>query len=974
MSVQLYTHSDYSLLESVLSVEDLVRRAANLGINAVALTDHNTTAGHFQLERYCAQAGLKPIFGLELDVVYQNSREPSRLVALALNNEGYANLLRLASQPTPVDYQSLPSYVTGVTFLEGGRGGELTNLVKEGKEQEAHKLHTWFEQELGLNYYIRHELGQDLDLFSVFPHTRFVLCQDVRFADPESTATLEVLAQIKGSEPEIPPYPLLSFAELSRRFQGPREVIENTLRLAESCQVKLPRERIIPPHPSGSNLEDLVLKGARERYGELSTQVRERLEHELKVIRDSGFEDYFLIVADIVNFAKNAKIPVGPGRGSAASSIVSYVLGITDVDPLAWNLLFERFLNAERASRPDIDLDFCYERRGEVLSYVAQRFGREHVAQIGTYGTFGPRAASGEVRRVLGRENPGVVRELQGLKRHRATHAAGVIITSQPTQMISAVYSDREVPVTHLDMYALEDLGVLKIDLLGLRTLTLQRAMEVEIQKREPEFYLNKIPLQDDKTCELLGRGQSLGIFQLESDLFQDLLKQLKPNSFQDIVALLALGRPGPLSMFPEYVIRRKNPSKVQYLHPELKEILGETYGLILYQEQVMTIAHRLGGLSLGEADLLRRALTKDDAQAAEKWKDRFVTGAQAKVGLSADAANKLFREIVRFSGYAFNKAHSVSYALLTWRSAYLKSNYPGEFFLTFINQGGAGKERSAYLAEAQGLGVRVLCPNVLFSEQEATLEGRSLRLGLATTRHITPHQAQQIIEQRKNRRWSSFCQFRRQLNLDNKTLEGLVLMGALDDLGARNNHLLELQHPQKSALELLKVEKELLGVYASDHPCSPFLPFVDKLRGELDVRVGEILETRITGKLRQGILSTPHGHVYLKVTEKINWCRWEAGERLALFGQFDAEETLVVNWALPLGPTLLITPQPEDLEIIKEILEDQGGNKPAILLIGESYHLLPQEYWVTDTVRTGERFNEKEIVYTWLDPWKENV
>lgn len=975
LAVQLYAQSDYSLLESVLTVEALVKQAARLGLDALALTDHNTTAGHGEFERLCTQAEIKPIFGVELDVAYAPGQTPRQVVVLALTNDGYGNLLRLASQPSPIAREELVSYKGGLAFLEAGQGGELTRLVNVGKMQEAQSLHSWYVREFGSEFYLRYELGQNLELLRIFPEERFVLCQDLRHSGLGSLRTLEVLGKIKGGVPRLPNQPFLSWDELSGGFTGPQGVLTTTLSLAARCQVQLPREQILPPHPSGDSLEDLVWQGAKRRYGELSKPVEERLHHELAIINDLGYDDYFLIVADIVRFAKEAQIPVGPGRGSAASSLVAYVLGITEVDPLSWGLLFERFLNAERKKRPDIDLDFCYERRGEVLSYVARRFGRDHVAQIGTYGTFGPRGAAQEVKRVLGQDDDAVAKEIQGLKRHRSTHAAGVIITAKPTQQITAVYDDREIPVTHLDMYALENLGVLKIDLLGLRTLTLLQRMETQVQKGNSGFALTQVPPHDYKTLDLLGQGKSLGLFQLESDLFQELLRKLRPRSFGDLVALLALGRPGPLGMFPEYVTRRDNPEKIHYLHPELEGILGETYGLILYQEQVMAMANRLGGLSLGEADLLRSALGKSHPQTAEDWRERFVEGAMREARLKRDEADKIFQMIVEFSGYAFNKAHSVSYALLTWRTAYLKAHYPGEFFLTLLNEGRTRKEQSTYLAEAQGLGVKVLPPSVIRSAAQATLEGAHLRLGLSTNRQITPQNAHHILEGRRGSGWSSFAQFRRQVKIDEKTLETLVLCGAFDDLGARNGHLQELGKKGRTQLELLRTEKELLGVYASSHPCTPFWPLACNLRGEWDCAVGEILEIKATGNMRDGILDTPQG--LLHVRGPLDSLRSEysvPGRRLALFGRAEVTGVWQVSWVLPLGPILLITPDPKDLTPIKGILEDERGSRPTILLLGDAYHLLPQQFWVRDVAKVGEHMNMRQIVYTWFDPWKENV
>ncbi len=969
MSVQLYTHSDYSLLESVLTVEELVKQAASLGYEALALTDHNSTAGHWELERCCREAGLKPIFGLDVDVDFGEPGTTAQVVVLALDQVGYRNLLRFASQQIPVPSVMLPEFKTGLAILEGGSTGQLTKLVSTGRIREAQALHTWYTEEFGSAYFLRWEREQDGQLRDVLPGSSFVLCQDVRCADPASIETLEILAKIKGGVPSIPPYPMLSWQDLVERLAVPKEVIASTLELAERCQVQLPRDSMLPAHPGGESLTDLAWRGAKLRYGELTAQVKERLEYELDIIEKLGFSDYFLIVADLVQFARGAGIPVGPGRGSAAGSLVAYVLGITEVDPLAWGLVFERFLNPERRSKPDIDVDFCYERRTEVLNYAAERFGRDHVAQIGTYGIFGPKAAAQEVERSLGEKNPRAAAEIQPLKRHRATHAAGIIVTKGPVQDVTAVYTDRDLPVTHYDMYALEDLGAWKIDILGLRTLTLLRRMEEEVQKREREFSLKNIPLDDHRTLELLGQGRTLGIFQLESALFQDLLRQLQPKSFADIAALLALGRPGPLSMFREFAARRENPSRITYLHPELREILGETYGLILYQEQVMTIAHRLGGLSLGEADLLRRALGKDDAQAIKQWQDCFLKGAQER-GLSAADARKLFGSIVQFSGYAFNKAHSVSYALLSWRAAFLKAHYPEVFFTVLLNQGSAGKGQNELLAEAQALKVQVLRPSVLYSEAQAALEGKALRLGLTASRQLPPYTAQQIVEKRQRHRWTSFAQFRAGLKLEPKQLETLILMGAADDFGDRNQHLKALGLSTKQHLELLRLEKELLGGYVSSHPCSPFLPLVGQLKGELEAAVGEVVELKAGGRTCQGELDTPQGqlsfHGQLEALHGV-----QSGGRVALFGSFKAGE-LEAQWGLPLGPILLITPQPEQLETIKGILGAQKGMLPTILLFGEAYHLLPQEFWVQAAAVDGS-LAEVGIVYTWFDPWKEH-
>jgi len=972
LAVQLYTHSDYSLLESALTVSDLVQHGARLGFGALALTDRHCTGGHWEFARCCEAAGLKPIFGLELDVPLRLGLPPGQVVLLAIDEAGYGNLLRLASMEPPVRREAVLASTEGLALLEGGTTGAISALVAAGQIAEAQALNSSYLEAFGDRYFLRQEAGQAADLRSIFPEARFVLCQDVRYADPAATETLTILAAVKGTDPRIPPLPMLSWEELCRQTGASPEDIANTLELADRCRVQLPRFAGLSSGAVGEDLEKLAWQGARRRFGEPSPAVVARLEQELSVITELGFADYFLIVADLVRYAKTAGIPVGPGRGSAAGSLTAYVLGITEVNPLEWGLVFERFLNRERKNKPDIDVDFCYERRGEVLAHAVERFGRDFVAQIGTYGTFGSKGAAQEVRRVLGRDDPQIAATIQGLKRHRSTHAAGIIVSTRPVQEVTAVYTDRAVPVTHLDMYGLEDLGALKIDLLGLRTLTLLRNMEAEVQRRVGDFSLDKVPLRDEQTLALLGRGQTLGIFQLESSLFKDLLRKLKPQSFDDIVALLALGRPGPLSMLDEFAARRRDPGRITYIHPSLEEILGETYGLILYQEQVMTIAHRLGGLSLGEADLLRRDLAEDDPKALESWGERFVQGALEK-GLSRQLALKLFKSIAQFSGYAFNKAHSVSYALLSWRAAYLKAHFPEVFFAVLLNHGGTSKEHADLLSEAKAVGVEILPPSVLHSEVKTSLAGKALRLGLTATRQLTPHSAREIVDRRQRRAWASWDQFKRDAKLERSQLETLIHMGALDELGERNQLLAELGIPPRSGLELLKTEKELLGVYVSSHPCTPFRHLTDRLRGELDAAVGEVLSVEVSSRQCRGVLDTPEGPLPFAGPAGVRRPWLDVGSRTALFGR-QTPEVLEMEWALPLGPILLITPRPADLETIKGILQEKRGTMPAILLLGEAYHVLPEDFWVSEAHCVSAALKAQGIVFTWFDPWKEGV
>jgi len=974
LSVQLHAYSDYSFYRSTFTVERLVERAGGLGIKSLALTDYNTTAGHVELAEHCQKRGIKPIFGVDLAVAFPRrfGGGSAPVVLLAKNNTGYANLLHLTSQSQPLPLFDLEPYAKGLFLLAGG---EFKSLFEAGKKMQAKDLGEWYEGVFGDNYYIRLSPGSD-DLLNHFPPEKFILSQKACYGSQSERAVLSLLAKIGGLAEPLPPLPFLGWQELKGRINCPPVVVENTLKVAEGCQAQLPKQTALPAYgKDGASFADLVWRGAKARYGQLTAEVRRLVEREVAVVKKMGFTDYFLITAHIVRFAKEAGIPVGPGRGSAASSITAYCLGITDVDPLAWGLLFERFLNEERRNRPDIDLDFCYQRRQEVLDHVAEHFGREHVAQIGTYGTFGPRLARQEVRKVLGNDLKKAAffeKQIQGLKTHRATHAAGLVITARPLREITAVFQDRTLPVTHLDMYSLEKLGVFKIDLLGLRTLTLLARMEAEVQKRKPDFTLGEIPQADEKTFKLLSAGKSLGIFQLESELYQKLLRQLMPRSLQDLVALLALGRPGPLNIFPKFLELRENPSKISYAHPLLEEILGETYGLILYQEQVMLIACKIGQLSLGEADLLRIALGKNDKEEINKWRRRFIGGA-GDFGLKEKEAAGLFQTLLDFSGYAFNKAHSVSYAKLTWAAAYLKANYPAEFFLSLLNEGAGRGAKNTYLLDCQSLQVPLLPPDVSFSEAECRMEGTALRLGFNFIAGLNPHVGDKILNARRQGQFQNFADFKARTALSENVLETLILAGALASLGEKRAHLENIGKAPPSRRRLIDREKELIGFYGSEHPVDPFLPFLRSIKGDLDLAAGEVLESKRSGGKVEGILDTPAGSQYFEASLNLDPRLSKKGALAAFFGR--RRPVFLVEMALPLNPILLILPQKEELGLIKKILRNQKGLRPVVLRLAAGvFHPLPSEFWVAEFREVEKRLKQAGIVCQWFDPWKENV
>ncbi|NLJ74956.1 MAG: DNA polymerase III subunit alpha [Firmicutes bacterium] len=990
LSVHLHIHSDYSLLESCVSFQDLVLRAKEIGIQALALTDHNTTAGHVEFDRACRAHDMKPIFGLELDIVYpaQFSKDPkgdvTRLVFLAENDEGYKNLLRLASESIPVPLDSIKAFSSGIIVLGGGRLGQLQRLLEVGMRTAAHALNDWFAEMFGTSWYIQLDVLDYKLLVEEFSDGPFAAAQYVRYLHPEDHLVVQALQAIKHrgriSDFPVSEKPLLSWAEMEDIFSRIPQALDNSRTIGERCQVHLPQHVGLPKLPQPVDIDTLVWQGASKRYKEMTPEIRGRLAAELQVIKEMGFADYFLIVADIVDFAKRQNIPVGPGRGSAASSAVAYCLGITDVDPIAWGLVFERFLNKERQNLPDIDLDFCYVRRSEVIDYVTKRFGREHVALIGTYGTFGERSASQEVRKILQLE-PGqtsnefefLSRRIRGLKRNRSTHAAGVVITNEPMTNFSAVYLDRDVPVTHLDMYSLQELGVLKIDLLGLRTLTQLREMEVAVQEKDPSFSLETIPLDDDKTFSLLAGGRSLGVFQLESDLYQDLLRALVPKSFQDIAALLALGRPGPLSRFPEYLRLRNNPEKVRPLHPMVEDVLRETYGLIVYQEQIIQVAHRLGRLSLGQADLLRTALGKKDQATVRSLKEQFVRGAQSN-GLTKQEGEQLFRDIADSAGYAFNKAHSVSYALLTWRTAYLKAHHPLEFFLTLLNNVTSIDTIREYLLDCQGLGIEILPPDVRYSEVDCSIEGDSLRVGLGSIKYLSSHVVKPIVLNRYSGLYGSFAQFRKGVSLPENVLETLVYAGACDGIESRSDCLRALGIEPPGDLDLLRRERELVGIYLRSHPAQRFLPFVRHIQGESDSIVGEVDSVKFQRGQLCGKLDTPQGLVPFMMKSSQGRKFVEVGTLAAFLGTF-AQWQFHVESVFPLGPVLIILPHASQLKTIEAILQTSRGSTPVVFRLSqELLHVLSEEFWVDPVSALTAKLGEAGIVYQWFDPWQERV
>jgi len=949
----LHCHTEYSLLDGAARINELVKTAAQMGMDSLAITDHGVMYGIVDFYKACQKQGIKPIIGCEVYVAprTRHDRIPKvddnlyHLVLLAENQRGYRNLLQLVSlgftegfyYKPRVDKELLAEYSEGLVALSGCMAGEIASHIIKGDDVQAAASAAEYLDIFGRgNYYLElqdHGLEEqrvaNRGLLQLHRKTGIplVATNDVHYVLKEHAEMQDVLLCIQTGKTVDDPTRmkfqsqelyLKSEQEMAVLFGELPDAMANTRQIAERCHVSLefgklhlPEYKVPEGHTPDSYLRELCLEGAKRRYGEMSEKVRQRLDYELDVIKQMGYSTYFLIVWDFIHFARQNNIPVGPGRGSAAGSLVAYALGITNIDPLKYGLLFERFLNPERVSMPDIDIDFCFEKRGQVIEYVTKKYGSERVAQIATFGTMAARAAIRDVGRALGmpygevdriaklvpgelhitiekalQDSPELrqiyeedeqVRKLidmaallEGMPRHASTHAAGVVITRQPLTHYLPLYKAADGPLTtQFAKDQVEELGLLKMDLLGLRTLTvIADTVRMIRENRNVEIDIDNIPLDDAKTFELLGHGDGVGVFQLESSGMRAILRELKPEVFEDIVALVALYRPGPLGsgMVEDFIKSKHGEKKVQYLHPKLQPILKDTYGVILYQEQVMRIASDLAGFTLGEADLLRRAMGKKKPEIIAGLREQFIEGA-AKNGIDADVAGQTFDLMEYFAGYGFNKSHSAAYAMISYQTAYLKANYPVEYMAALLTSVKDNTDKVAfYIEECRRMGIEVLPPDVNMSGVDFTVEGNKIRFGLAAIKNVGHGAVKSIIEAKNHfgpyKSFADFCQRMDTRIINRRVLENLIKSGALDSLGHFRSQMLaavdaglglaqlaqrDRQNGQLSLLdfwgdeikstlnvempdvqeftpgELLALEKEALGLYVSGHPLSEY-------------------------------------------------------------------------------------------------------------------------------------------------------
>lgn len=883
--VHLHLHTEWSLLDGALRVEDVARKALEYRMPAVAITDHGNLFGVIHFYEKMREAGVKPLIGCEFYVAPGSRFEKKaksaheagyHLVLLAENETGYRHLCRLATlahfegfywKPR-IDKELLQKYNEGLIALSACLHGEIPAAILSGDRDRALQLIRTYSQLFPGRFYLeiqenglpeQRKVNEVLMEMAEHLGLPVVATNDCHFLSPEDAFVHEVLLCIQTGKTlddpnrfrfETDQVYLASPEEMARRFRDyPPEVLTNTLAIAERINLELrlgePRFPVYPL-PPGKSYEEVFEEKARQgferRLAELKSgpglaapesEYRERLDYEIEVIKKKGFASYFLIVADFIEWARSRGIPVGPGRGSAAGSLVAYAMGITNLDPIRYGLLFERFLNVERTSLPDIDVDFCMERRDEVIEYVRNRYGgADYVAQIATFGQLKARAVVRDVGRALGfkpkeidplakliPEGPNVslekalateprlrelaeknervgklfaiARALEGLPRHSSTHAAGVVIADRPlTEYLPLMKGDKGEIITQFDMKAVEKIGLIKFDFLGLKTLTiLDRAVKLVREYHGEEVDLNRIPLDDPRTFELLRRGETDAVFQLESPGMKDLLRRLQPTNFNDLIAVLALYRPGPIEsgMVDQYVEVKHGRRKPDYLHPKLEPILRETYGVILYQEQVMKIAQELAGYTLGEADILRKAMGKKIPEVMAEQRQRFVSGAVER-GIDRRLAEHIFDLMEKFAGYGFNKSHSAAYALVAYQTAYLKAHYPLCYMAAVLSyEAGRAEEVMKYVAVCRRMGIEVYPPDINASRVEFALEGEGIRYGLAAVKNVGQAAVEEIVSERERggpfRSFEDFCLRMDPGKINRRVLEALIKAGAFDSL-----------------------------------------------------------------------------------------------------------------------------------------------------------------------------------------------
>lgn len=969
--VHLHIHSEYSLLDGANRIKDLPVRAKELGMNAIAITDHGVMFGAIDFYKACKANGVKPIIGCEVYVAPRGrkDKEPkidekyNHLILLAKNNEGYKNLAKLVSwgfiegfyYKPRIDKEILEKYHEGIICLSACLAGEVNQAILNNNIEEAKKVALWFKNLFGEDYYLEVQnngikeqvlVNQKLVDLSRELNIPLVATNDAHYLKKEDAYNHEVLLCIQTGKKmtdedrmrfDTDELYVKSPEEMIEYFKNIPEAIENTVKIAEKCNVEFEFGHTILPNydvPEQYSthydyLESLTQAGLAKRYGQnITKEIQERAQYELSVIKKMGYVDYFLIVWDYINYAKTHNIPVGPGRGSGAGSIVAYSIGITDIDPIKYNLIFERFLNPERISMPDFDVDFCYEKRDKVIEYVCDKYGKENVSQIITFGTMSARMVIRDVGRALDvpyaetdklakmipnelhitikkaleqnrelkelYENDATVKKLieiamalEGMPRQASTHACGIVITKEPVVNYVPLYMRDNTISTQYIMTTLEELGLLKMDFLGLRTLTvIQDTIDLVKKDKCIDVEFDK-DMNDPKVYKLWQDGNSVGIFQFESQGMTNFMKELKPDCLEDIIAGVSLYRPGPMDQIPRYIANKKDPEHAVYTHPALKPILEVTYGCMVYQEQVMQIVRDLAGYSLGRADLVRRAMGKKKLDVMAKEREIFINGQLdengnivvpgcVRNGIDAESANKIFDEMAEFAKYAFNKSHAAAYAVVSYRTAYLKAYYPAEFMAATLNSFLGNLDKIPdYIEECKRLNIQILKPDINKSYTKFTVDNEKIRFGLGSIKNVGTAAVDEIVEERtKNgefKDFADFCERIKDLSVNKKCVESLTKAGAFDNFEQTRSTLIasyetiidtisnsdkksfdgqvsmfdltpvenkkidEIKYnytilPEYTEKEMLFMEKEMLGIYISGHP-------LEKIKSQIELQ-----------------------------------------------------------------------------------------------------------------------------------------
>ncbi len=979
--VHLHVHTEYSLLDGACRIRELPKVVKELGQTACAITDHGVMYGAIDFYRACKAEGIHPVIGCEVyatpqgrsrfDKIHEFDAESRHLVLLCENETGYRNLSYMVSMAwvegfyirPRIDLELLREHHEGLIALSACLAGEIPRRLRNGEYENAKAYALEMSRIFGPDHFylelqdhgIPDQARVNQGILKLHQETGLpmVCTNDAHYLKKEDAEAHDILLCIQTGKTvddenrmryEPQNFYLRSEEEMQALFGGYEDALENTARIAQRCQLEftfgkyhLPEFQLPEGYDSYSYLKELCQQGYRERYGEGAPELRRQLDYEIEMIHQMGFTDYFLIVSDFVRYAKEQNIPVGPGRGSAAGSMVSYCLHITDIDPMKYSLYFERFLNPERVSMPDIDMDFGDTRRGEVVEYVRRKYGDDHVAQIVTFGTMAARGVIRDVGRVMGMPyadvdviaklipgGPGnlhitlkdalrlskplaelyeqdervrklidTAQKLEGMPRNASTHAAGVVITKRPVYEYVPLARNDESVVCQYIMTTLEELGLLKMDFLGLRNLTVLDDAVKMVQRYDPAFQLKDIPENDAATFEMIGQGKTSGVFQMESNGMTGVCVSMKPQNIEDITAIIALYRPGPMDSIPRFIACKQNPKLISYKHPSLEPILSVTYGCIVYQEQVIEIFRKLAGYSLGQADMVRRAISKKKAAQIQKEKDTFIHGDEGRKipgcvanGISQETAEAIYQEIYDFANYAFNKAHAVSYAVVAYQTAYLKCHYCKEYMAALMTSVLDNSEKIAgYMNECKDCGILLLPPDINHSYDHFTVEDQGIRFGLAAVKNIGRGFIQAVVRERKNGLFTSlsdFCERMTGNELNKRAMENLIRCGAFDSLGAKRSQLIQVYErvmdsiadsrrqnvegqldffsmtalgsaepaakkevdlpniPEFTQQELMTMEKETTGLYLSGHPMDAYRERISQLGVPT---IGSILE-----------------------------------------------------------------------------------------------------------------------------------